>query len=292
MRIAVGGSSGLIGQALVRALRHRGDEVVRLVRRPPREPGEREWDPGAGAISEAGLTDVDAVVNLAGAGIADRRWNAARRQLLLTSRLETTRTVVSALATSDRCRVFLSGSAVGFYGDRGEDELTEADRQGEGFLADLVGRWEDASRTDDVRVVQLRTGIVLAAEGGMLDRQLPLFRIGAGGRLGDGRQWMPWISLRDTVAAQLHLLEADLSGPVNLTGPQPVRNADFTAALGKAVHRPTLVPTPTVGLDLVLGPQLVREALFASQRVLPARLVESGFTHLDTDLAATLRTLV
>lgn len=294
MRIAVGGSSGLIGSALVEALRRRGDEVVRLVRRAPRPPDEREWDPGRQAISGPGLSDVDAVVNMAGAGVADQRWSEDRKQLLRSSRLDTTDTVVAALAGADRCRTFLSGSAVGYYGDGGEAELEESAPRGEGFLAELVEDWELAATRAPVRTVLLRTGLVLSSDGGLLGRLAPVFRLGAGGRIGSGQQFQPWISLRDEVGAVLHLLDAGpaVDGPVNLVGPRPVRNTELTRALGRALHRPTLVPTPTPALDLLLGPQLVREALLASQRVLPTRLAGLGFVHRDTDLSATLRGLL
>lgn len=292
MRIAVGGSSGLIGSALVQALHQRGEEVVRLVRRAPEHPDEREWDPARLAISGPGLSDVDAVVNVAGAGIADQRWSEARKQLLRSSRLDTTNTVVTALAGADRCRTFLSGSAVGYYGDGGEAELEESAPRGQGFLAELVEDWELAALRAPVRTVLLRTGLVLSGEGGLVGRLAPVFRLGAGGRIGTGEQFQPWISLRDEVAAVLHLLGSDVDGPVNLVGPRPVRNTELTRALGRALHRPTLVPTPTRALDLLLGPQLVREALLASQRVLPTRLVGLGFVHRDTDLSDTLGDLL
>ncbi|MVA76364.1 TIGR01777 family protein [Auraticoccus sp. F435] len=292
MRIAIGGSSGLIGTALTAALTGRGDEVVRLVRRAPAAPEEREWDPGRGAISGPGLDDVDAVVNLAGAGIADKRWSERRKALLLSSRVDTTRTVVAALRPQGRCRTFLSGSAVGYYGDAGDQELTEASPRGQGFLAELVEQWELAALRAPVRTVLLRTGLVLSADGGLLGRLSPVYRLGAGGRIGDGQQYMPWISMADQVRAVLHLLDGDAEGPVNLVGPRPVRNVELTRALAAAVHRPAVVPTPLPALQLLLGPQLVTEALLASQRALPARLVELGFTHRDTDLAQTLAALL
>lgn len=292
MRIAIGGSSGLIGTALTEALQRRGDEVVRLVRRAPSGPGEREWTPGETAISGPGLGDVDAVVNLAGAGIADRRWTLARKRELRDSRIDTTRTVVAALADSDRCQTFLSGSAVGYYGDGGDAELTETSPRGQGFLARVTEEWELTAVSAPVRTVLLRTGLVLATGGGLLGRMAPIFQLGAGGRLGSGRQFMPWISRRDEVAAILHLLDGDLDGPFNLVGPRPVRNEEFTEALGQVLRRPTALPTPTLGLNALFGRELVQQALMVSQRVLPERLLESGFRHRDTDLRATLRGLL
>ena len=292
MRIAVTGSSGLIGTALVTALRDRGDDVVRLVRRPPREPGEVRWDPAAGTVDVEALGGVEAAVNLAGAGVGDRRWDDEYKRTILSSRVDSTRTLVKALSALDPLpRVLVSASAVGYYGDRGEEVLTEESGPGTGFLVDVVEAWEDAASPAvdaGIRVALARTGLVLSPGGGALGRLLPLARLGLAGPLGSGRQWWPWITLDDHVRALLHLIDQDgLSGPVNLGSPEPARNLDLTRALGRALHRPTLVPAPAFGLRLVLG-EFAHEVL-ASQRMMPARLTASGFTfrHGTPDEAAT-----
>lgn len=297
MRVAVSGSSGLIGSALCRALSARGDQVVRLVRRTA-GPGEISWDPTAGRLEGAGLAGVEAVVNLAGAGIGDRRWSPARRRLLVSSRVGSTALVARALAASERRPLLLlNASAVGIYGDRGDELLDETSAPGSGFLAELCRQWEaatEAAAAAGVRVVCLRSGVVLAPAGGALARQLPLFRSGLGGRLGDGRQWVSWISIDDHVGVLLHVLDTDqVRGPVNAVAPAPVTNAQLTASLAGALHRPALLAVPAPLLRVVLGRGLADEMVLASQRVQPGALAGAGyrFAHpdIDTALTATLR---
>jgi uncharacterized protein (TIGR01777 family) len=282
VRVVVTGSTGLIGSALVEQLRTRGDEVVRLVRRPARAPDERTWDPMADAVDEGVLDGADAVVHLAGAGIGDQRWTASRRAEILDSRVRSTTALASAMASMPRPpAVWVSGSAIGYYGDRGDEELDETSAPGTGFLAGVCRQWEEATEPAaraGIRVVPIRTGVVLSARGGALARQLPLFRSGLGGRLGDGKQWLSWISLADEVAAICFALDhPQVVGPLNLTAPSPVTNATFTTTLAHVLHRPSMLSVPRLALEATLGRELVREALLASQRVRPARLTEAGF---------------
>jgi hypothetical protein len=280
VKIAVTGSSGLIGTALVTSLHAAGHDVVRLVRRPARQPDEITWDPGAGTVDLDGLAGVEAAVNLAGAGIGDRRWTDAHKQDVLKSRVDSTNTLVKALLSLDPLpRVLVSGSAVGYYGDRGDEPLTEASGPGTGFVTQVCQAWEDAAVPAveaGIRVALARTGIVLSPDGGALGKLLPLARLGLAGPLGNGRQWWPWITLDDQVRALTFLLEDDtLDGPVNLSAPQPARNIEVTKAIGAALHRPTLIPAPAFALRIVLG-EFAGEVL-SSQRMLPARLLEAGF---------------
>lgn len=290
MQIAITGSTGLIGKALVGALRDEGLTVVRLVRRRAAAADEVRWDP-FGDVDTASLEGVDAVVHLAGASIGDHRWTMANRREIRDSRIEGTRTLARALAgLKRRPSVFVSGSAIGFYGDTGDVAVDESAPRGEGFLAELCLDWEAAARPAadaGIRVVHPRTGLVFAREGGLLGKVLPLFRLGLGGRLGTGRQWMSWISLADQVAALRFLIDGDLDGPVDLTAPEPVTNADFTEALGAALRRPTPFTVPATVLRLALG-ELADEGALISQRVLPARLIEAGFTFKHRELTAAL----
>ena len=295
MHILVTGSSGLVGTALVRKLSAEGHQVTRLVRRAPR-PGEARWDPDAGTLETAALRDVDAAIHLAGAGIADHRWTDDYKKTLVESRTRTTDLLARTLAGLDRRpSVLLSGSAIGFYGARGDDELDETAAKGDGFLADLCRDWESASAPAadaGIRVAHLRTGIVLAAEGGALKKQLPLFKLGLGGPMGSGKQWQSWISLDDEVGAIVHLLTSDVSGPVNLTAPKPVRQREFADTLGNVLHRPTFLPTPSFGPKLLFGGELVDNVLLTGQRVLPARLLADGYEFHHPTLEAALRTLL
>ncbi|MFI1408967.1 TIGR01777 family oxidoreductase [Streptomyces sp. NPDC020707] len=280
-RIAVAGASGLIGTALVRSLTADGHEVVRLVRRTPRTDDEVEWDPERGYVDGVGLTGCDAVVNLAGAGIADRRWSDAYKRTIRDSRLLGTAALAEAAASLDRPpRVFLNGSAIGFYGDTGTRAVDESAPPGDGFLPSLCVEWEEAAapaREAGVRTVFARTGLVVAREGGAWGRLFPLFRAGLGGKMGDGRQYWSYIALHDHVAALRFLIDSDsLSGPFNLTAPEPLTNGEITAAMGRVLHRPTLFQVPAPVLKAVLG-EMAQEVL-GSQRVRPARLLESGFT--------------
>jgi uncharacterized protein (TIGR01777 family) len=290
MRVVVTGSSGLIGTSLVTRLHATGNEVVRLVRRRPRAGDEVFWNPGHDQIDLDGLGHVDGAVHLAGAGVGDHRWTDSYKRTIRDSRIQGTRTLVRALLACDRKpAVLVSGSGVGFYGSRGDEELTERSPGGQGFLADLVRDWEaetEPATLAGIRVALARTGLVLSPRGGALGRLLPLLRLGVAGPLGDGRQWWPWITLDDEVTALQFLLRGDLSGPVNLTAPSPVRNRELIAALGRALHRPTLLPAPAAILRLVLG-EFADEVL-GSQRVLPGRLLGAGFRfrHETIDAAA------
>ncbi len=295
MRIAVTGSSGLVGTELVRALQTDGHDVRRLVRRTPRTSDEHRWDPAHRQLDDGVLADVDAVVNLAGVGIGDKRWTDDYKREVLDSRVDSTATVAAALAQAaaadpERPRVLLSASAVGYYGDGGAEVLDESSPAGGDFLADVCVQWEAATAPAEaagVRVAHLRTGLVLA-RGGMMAKIRPLFALGVGGTLGSGDQWWPWISLRDEVDAIRFLLTSDIAGPVNLTGPEPVTNAAFTAALGRVLHRPTVLPVPGFALSLVLG-EFARLGVLAGQRALPRVLMEAGFTFTHGDVESALR---
>ncbi len=297
MQIAITGVSGLIGTALAGALRADGHTVRPLVRGPSTDPGAVRWDPTTGTIDAASLAGVDAVVHLAGAGIGDKRWSEARKREIRDSRTRGTDLLARTLATlSPPPAVLVSGSAVGFYGDRGDEVLTELSAPGDDFLAGVVQAWEAATAPAadaGVRTVLARTGIVLSARGGVLPRLALPFKLWLGGRLGTGRQWMSWVTLADEVAALRFLLErADLAGPVNLVAPEPVTNAELARALGAAFHRPAAVPVPRFGPRLVLGAEMADELLFASQRVRPGVLIDVGFpfahTAIDAGLAAAL----
>jgi uncharacterized protein (TIGR01777 family) len=297
MRVAVAGSSGLLGSALLPELRSAGHEVIRLVRRAPAAADERGWDPPAGRIDDGALDGVDAVVNLCGAGVGDRRWTHARKQVLLDSRIEPTEVLAAAVADSAMPHMpgiplLVNASAVGWYGDTGDREVDETAQSGRGFLAALCRQWEaaaDHAREAGARVVLLRTGHVLSTRGGLLGRLRPLFKLGLGGRLGNGRQYMPWIHIADAVAAVRFVVEHDtVSGPVNVSAPAPVTNAELTRALGRAVHRPTPWAVPRLALRLVAG-ELADEILL-SQRTVPGVLRDNGFifryTGIDEALTA------
>jgi uncharacterized protein (TIGR01777 family) len=291
MRVAVSGSHGLIGSALVGALRAEGHEVTRLVRGAATGPDEVRWDPVAGEIDQAGLEGHDAVVHLAGAGIGDRRWTAAYKREIRDSRVRGTALLAGALARLERPpSVLVSGSAIGIYGDRGDEELDESSPPGTGFLAEVCRAWEEATTPAadaGIRVALARTGVVLAREGGALRRMALPFRFFVGGPLGSGRQWFSWISLADEVAAIRHVIETpSLTGPVNLVAPGCVRQREFARALGRAMRRPSWMAVPAVALRLAVGRELAAE-LLASQRVRPAALLASGyrFHHPTPDAA-------
>ncbi|WP_067478509.1 TIGR01777 family oxidoreductase [Actinomadura hibisca] len=295
MKVTVTGSTGLIGDALVRSLRGDGHEVVRLVRHAPESPDEARWDPLGGQVDAAALEGVDAVVHLAGAGVGDRPWTASYKRQIRESRVTGTRTLAEAIAAaSDRPRVLVSGSAVGYYGDTGDREITEDAPNGSGFLAEVTRDWEAATgpaADAGVRVALARTGIVLSGDGGLLGKVLPLFKLGLGGRLGDGRQWVSWISLPDQVAALRFLIDGDLAGPVNLTGPRPVTNAVYTKAIGQALHRPTALAVPAFALRAALR-DFADEGPLVSQRVLPRRLEEAGFRFEHRDVNTALHSVL
>ncbi len=284
MRIAVAGSSGLIGTPLVRALRADGHEVVRLVRRAPREADEARWDPVGGTVDADALAGADAVVNLAGAGIGAKRWTAAYKKELRDSRVLGTAALARAIVAAETPpKVFLAGSAIGYYGDTGDRPVDESAPAGAGFLAELCVDWEAATRPAEeagVRVVHLRTGLVVTAEGGAWGPLMRAFRFGVGGRLGSGRQYWSFISLRDTIDAIRFLLDAeDIRGPVNLTAPEPVTNAQATQAVSRALRRPALFPVPAFALRAVLGG--LAEDVLTGRPVIPTVLRQAGFGFAD-----------
>jgi len=296
LRIVVAGASGLVGSALVRVARAGGDEVVRLVRRETKSDDELQWDPSNGRGPDLhAIEAIDAVVNLAGAGIGDHRWSDAYRQQLLDSRIASTDLLAHAIAHLEpKPRVFLSGSAVGYYGNTGDAPVTENSPAGKDFLADLARQWENAAAPAaeaGVRTVFLRSGIVLSTKGGALGKVLPLFRVGLGGRLGSGRQYISWIARPDHVAAMRFLLDDDtISGPVNITAPNPVTNAAYTKAIAAAVRRPAIFPVPGFALKTVLGE--FAETVLGGQRVLPNRLLAAGFEFGYLTIEDAVRSLV
>jgi len=299
MRILLSGATGFIGTSVHEALRADGHQVVALLRRaPPAEPGGPFvlWDPAAGRLAPADLEGLDAVVHLAGENIAARRWNTARKELLWSSRVASTRLLAETLADlRQKPHSLLCASAVGFYGNRGDEILSEASSPGTGFLAELCQAWESAAQPAQqagIRLVQLRFGVVLWPSGGMLAKLLPLFRWCLGGRLGSGRQWISWVSRHDLVAAIRYLLTQDhLSGPFNITAPSPVTNAEWTAILSRLLRRPAFFHQPAWLLRLVLG-EMADQLLLASTRAIPYRLQDSGFTFRDGILEPALRRML
>ncbi|MBN6057120.1 TIGR01777 family oxidoreductase [Nonomuraea sp. RK-328] len=297
MAIIVTGASGLLGSALAGALRERGDRVVALVRRPPQGPDERFWDPAEGVLDPAALEDATAVVHLAGASVGDRRWSPAYKRELIRSRVVGTRTLVRALGELSRPPdALLSASGVDFYGDTGDRPIDESAGQGEGFLAELCGRWERAAREAEalgMRTAQLRTTIALSRRGGALGRMLPIFKAGLGAPLGSGRQYWSWISETDWVGAVLHVLDhPEVSGPVNLGSPAPVTNEEFTRTLGKALRKGTVpMAVPAFALSLGIG-EFAKEALLPSHRLVPRKLEDTGYGFVHTRLDEALRAVL
>ena len=295
MKIVISGASGLIGTQLVTTLKSSGHEVVQLVRRSA-AAGQIMWDPKSGKLDPASLEGCDAVIHLSGAGIGDKRWSDAYRKEILDSRTATTSLLANTIASLQRKpSVFLSGSAIGIYGARGDEQLTETSEHGTGFLADVCEQWEAAAKPAidaGVRTVFLRTGIVLSPKGGALNKLLPLFRLGVGGKFGNGKQWQSWISMDDEVASIIHLLTANVSGAVNLTAPQPVTNAEFTKVLARVVKRPAIVPVPTFAPKILLGGELADALLFTGQRVMPQALTASGYVFKHSTLESALRSLL
>ncbi len=293
MRVAITGASGLIGTALHASLVADADvEVITLVRRPARNARELRWDPDTGTLDPAGLAAVDAVVHLAGAGVGDHRWNPAHQRLILESRTRGTDTIARAAAAAG-VATLISASAIGFYGDTGDRATDESGARGRGFLADVVAAWEGAAQPAaeaGMRVAFTRTGLVAAREGGAFGRMLPLFRLGLGGPLGNGRQYWSPITLRDEVRALRFLLERPLSGAFNLTAPTPVTNAEFTRALGRALRRPAVLPVPAFALRAAVG--AFAGEILASQRIVPARLLAAGFQFEDATLDAITSSLL
>ena len=295
MKIIISGASGLIGKPLVKKLSLSGHEVVQLVRRTP-NASESRWNPATGQIDASIIDGADAVIHLSGAGIGDRRWTTKYKQELVESRTKSTSLLASTIANSaKKPSVFLSGSAIGIYGPRGDEELTEQSSNGSSFLADICKQWEAAAKPAvdaGVRTVYLRTGIVLTPLGGALKKQLPLFKLGLGGKFGNGRAWQSWISLDDELAAIEHLLTAKVSGAVNLTAPNPVTNADFTTTLARTIKRLAILPIPKFGPQLLLGAELADALLFTGQRVMPAELLKSGFVFKHSTIEVALRALL
>jgi uncharacterized protein len=296
MLVAVTGASGLIGTALGRRLEAEGHQVLRLTRSRPTGPGQVRWDPAAGRLDADALAKADAVVHLAGANIGDKlRWTAREKRKILRSRVEGTGLVarsMAELAQAGGPRVLVCASGAHYYGDRGDEVLTEASGPGEGFLAGVVRQWEaaaDPARAAGLRVVHLRTGPVQDASGAGLPKQALLFRLGLGGRFGSGRQWLSWIALDDIAGAYLHALtREDLDGPVNAAAPNPVTNAEFTATLARVLRRPAVLHVPAFAPRLVLG-EFADEMLFASIRAVPGRLLETGYRFRFPELEAALR---
>ena len=291
-RIAVTGSSGLIGSALVGHLKEQGYEVQRLVRRKATTSEEITWDPQAGTVDLDALDGVHGVIHLAGAGVGDKRWTKKYRATILNSRLLGT-TAIAHAVEKVKPSVFISASAIGYYGETGNRAVTENDRVGDDFLATVCREWEAAADlAGSVRTVKIRTGLVLDPVGGALGRMLPLFRLGVGGKLGSGNQWWSWITLHDEINAITHLLNSSLSGPVNLTSPFPVTNQEFTGTLARSLHRPALFPVPGFALKIALGG--FSTEILGSKKVLPSVLSEDGFAfdypHLTGALAALCET--
>lgn len=302
MKILVTGSTGLVGTALQAELRGAGHTVCRLVRPDTKVEALRgsdgfdvSWDPATGELGGAGV-GADAVVNLGGASIAHGRWTAERKNLLMTSRVDTTRALVNALTKmAARPRVLLSASAIGYYGNRGDEILSEESPAGHDFLSEIAQQWEAEALKAEVlgiRVVVARFGVILAKEGGALPTMARPFRFGVGGRIGSGKQWMSWITLRDVVGIlRLTLENGAARGPINVVAPQPVRNAEFTAALAKALHRPALFPAPSFALRMMLG-EMADALLLSSQRVVPSKLEQLGYPFNEVDVTMALASLL
>ena len=298
MRIGITGASGLIGTALATHLRERGDEAVPFVRRAP-AAGEIGWDPAKRRLDPGDLAGLDAVVNLAGAGIGDHRWTDEYRDQLIESRTASTTLLAESMATAARTgrgpTTLVSASAVGYYGNRGDELLTESSAPGAGFLAEICTAWEAAAepaRGAGLRVATIRTGIVLSATGGALPKMLPLFKLGLGGPFGNGRQWMSWISIDDEVAAIEYLLDNPISGPFNLVAPHPVTNKEFASTLGSVLKRPSLLPAPAFAPRLLLGQARADALLFDGQRAEPTALLSNRFEFQHPTLEAALRAVL
>jgi uncharacterized protein len=290
VKVVVSGASGLIGAALVARLDAGGHETVRLVRSEPRRPTDVLWDPNTGTLDATALEGADAIVNFNGVSIGARRWTDRQKRQIVDSRVSSSRLLADAIARrGERWPVFVSASAVGYYGDRGDEILTEESSGADDFLAGVCRQWEAACQPAadaGARTVCLRSGVVLSRDGGLLPRLALPFRMGLGGRLGSGRQWMSWVTLDDAVSAIEHVLGDDgIVGPVNVVAPEPVTNATFTTTLGRVLHRPAVLPTPMPALRAVYGHELVQALMLASQRAVPARLEASGFTFAHGTIA-------
>ncbi len=287
-RIAITGASGLIGSALVGHLKSEGHTVQRLVRRTPVSPDEVQWDPKTGYVDLDALRGVDAIIHLAGAGVGDKRWNKKYKAEILNSRLMGTTTIANAV-TELQPDVFISASAIGWYGESGNRAVLESDKCGDDFLAAVCREWEAAADlAKNTRTIKIRTGLVLDPTGGALGKMLPLFRFGLGGKMGNGKQWWSWITLHDLIRAISFMLEGELEGPVNLTAPNPVTNQEFTSALARALHRPALFPAPAIALKVAMGG--FSSEILGSKKVIPQALTEAGFEwdypHITSALTA------
>jgi uncharacterized protein (TIGR01777 family) len=287
-RIAITGASGLIGAALVGHLKSEGHTVQRLVRRTPVSPDEVQWDPKTGYVDLDALRGVDAIIHLAGAGVGDKRWNKKYKAEILNSRLMGTTTIANAV-TELQPEVFISASAIGWYGESGNRAVVESDKCGDDFLAAVCREWEAAADlAKNTRTIKIRTGLVLDPTGGALGKMLPLFRFGLGGKMGNGKQWWSWITLHDLIRAISFMLEGELAGPVNLTAPNPVTNQEFTSALARALHRPALFPAPAIALKVAMGG--FSSEILGSKKVVPQALTEAGFEwdypHITSALTA------
>ena len=294
MKVAITGSTGLVGGALASALEARGDEVARIVRGGAGADGV-DWAPDEGWVREGAFAGCDAVVHLSGASVGEGRWTDARKAELRSSRIDSTRTLIGHLGALDpKPRRLVVASAVGFYGDRGAETLTEQSPRGEGFLADMTVDWEaEAGKANEAGIptAMARYGVVFAKEAAAFKRLTAPFRRGAGGKLGSGRQWMPWVTLDDAVAATIHLLDGDATGPVNVVAPVAVTNADLTRALGRVLRRPAVMTVPRFAMRLALG-ELADALLFASARVVPERLAADGFEFSQPEIEGALRSLL
>ncbi len=292
MRIVIGGSSGLIGTELVDSLRKDGHEVLRLVRRKPTASSEIYWNPAAGELDFAQLAGANVIINLAGAGVGDSRWTNKYKAMILSSRVDSTSLLAKA-AIETKPDVFVAGSAIGWYGDTADRQVDESSPAGTGFLADVVVAWEKASQPASaagIRVVNIRTGLVAAKNGGAWSRLLPIFKLGAGGKLGSGKQYWSFISMRDEIAAiKFVISNSKITGPVNLTAPEPATNAEVTKAMSKIFNRPALFPVPAFALKSLLG-EFSQEVL-GSARVIPRVLIDAGFEFQDPNIESAMRTL-
>ena len=289
-RVAITGASGMIGTALVGHLKSEGYTVQKLVRRASRAADEISWDPQSGTVDLEALAGVDAIIHLAGAGVGDKRWTKKYKSEILNSRLLGTTAIANAVNTV-KPSVFISASAIGWYGETGDRAVIETDRAGEDFLAVVCREWEGAADlVSDVRTVKLRTGLVLDPTGGALGRMLPLFRFGLGGKLGNGKQWWSWITLHDHIRAITFALESKIEGPVNVTSPNPVTNQEFTDGLARALHRPALFPAPSFALKIALGG--FASEILGSKKVMPQALMDAGFNFDYPHIAPALAALV
>lgn len=289
-RIAVTGASGMIGSALVGHLKSEGHTIQRLVRRPVVSPDEVSWNPLTGDVDLAALEGVDAIIHLAGANVGDKRWSKKYRAEILNSRLLGTNTIATAVSKL-KPDVFISSSAIGWYGETGNRTVSEEDRPGDDFLAAVCKEWEGAADTaSGTRTVKIRTGLVLEPTSGAMGKMLPLFKFGLGGKLGNGKQWWSWITLHDQLKAICYLLEKDIEGPVNLVSPNPATNQEFTAALARALRRPALIPVPGFALRIVLGG--FSSEILGSKKVTPKKLIDSGFEFDYPHLAPALAALI